>query len=113
MLSISRNNYAEEPLRTTASRDIDIHHIRIDIALDIRHLMHDAPGPEVEEAWRITLENLDGIFDLARAHDIPVALVVFPDLLQWSGIGSRDQPQRILTAHARARDIPVLDLLPP
>lgn len=40
LLLISRNAFAEEPLRTAASRDIDIHHIRIEIDLDIprKHL---------------------------------------------------------------------------
>jgi lysophospholipase L1-like esterase len=82
-------------------------------ALDIRHLMQDDPGERVEEAWRITLENLDGIFELCDAAGIPVVLVVFPDLLQFPTTAKRDQPQGILTAHARQRGVPVLDLLPP
>ena len=82
-------------------------------ALDIRHLLRDDRSEQVEEAWRITLENLDGIFDLCDASGIPALLVVFPDLLQFPATATRDQPQRTLTAHAQARGIPVLDLLPP
>jgi hypothetical protein len=82
-------------------------------ALDIRHLMRDDAGELVEEAWRITLENLDGIFDLCDAAGIPVVLVIFPDLLQFPADTPRDQPQRTLTRHARARGVPTLDLLAP
>jgi lysophospholipase L1-like esterase len=81
--------------------------------LHIRHLMHDGPGPRIKEAWQITLENLDGIFDFCREHEIPVALVVFPDLFQFTNIQQLDQPQRILVAHAKQQGVPVLDLLHP
>jgi hypothetical protein len=81
--------------------------------LNIRHLMRDDWSARVEEAWRITLENLDGIFDFCRQHEIPVALVVFPDLLQFKNIAKLDQPQRMLVAHARSQGVPVLDLLRP
>jgi lysophospholipase L1-like esterase len=79
----------------------------------IEELMLDDPSARIDEAWRITLENLDGIFDFCHERDIPVALVVFPDLLQFRNFEKLNQPQRMLVAHAESQGVPVLDLLRP
>jgi len=81
--------------------------------LRIRHLMQGDRNPRIEEAWRITLENLDGIFDFCRQHEISVALVVFPARSQLKNIAKLDLPQRKVVAHARSREVPVFDLLRP
>jgi lysophospholipase L1-like esterase len=81
--------------------------------LNVRDLIHDFASPRIQAAWRITLENLDGIFELCRRHEIPVALVAFPYLAQFTSAAKLDRPQRKLAEHARRRGVPMLDLLRP
>jgi hypothetical protein len=68
---------AEEPLRTAASRRIDVHHIRLDIELDLpkKHLQGRAtidfsPLPAFFEAAREPVIELD-------AHALDVSTVLF------------------------------------
>ena len=80
---------------------------------DVRRLAHDPEAPAWRRAWSITVGNLDRIFALAKSREIESLLVIFPYAFQLDAPARSDGPQRRLVAHARARGVPVLDLLPP
>jgi len=65
--------------------------------------------PRMIEAWRIVLGQLDEIDKLAREHDVPLLLVVFPFTFQLPDATLRE-PQRILAEHAGALGMNILDL---
>jgi hypothetical protein len=77
---------------------------------DVRRLVLE-PG-SFPRAWRITLENVARIAELARRRDIPSLLVIFPYAFQLEAPAATAAPQRRLVAFARTRDLPTLDLLP-
>ena len=81
--------------------------------LEVEMLARQPAHPDAQTAWRITLDNLGKIFTLAREHDIPVLLVIFPFTFQFADPEALSAPQMTLRQYAQAQDIPVLDLLPP
>jgi lysophospholipase L1-like esterase len=80
--------------------------------LYIGHLAYYPDRPEVQEAWRITLEDLGKIFNACRRHHIPVMLLVFPYMFQFDNAAALSTPQRIVCNFAKENSIPVIDLLP-
>lgn len=68
-------------------------------------------NPELAEAWRITLASLDSLYALAREHDKPIVLLVFPFTFQLLDESTR-QPQRILLEHAERNGIGAIDFTP-
>lgn len=81
-------------------------------ALRVESLVREADAPVVEAAWALTLESLDGIFDLCAENGIPVLLVAFPFAFQLDDPSALSAPQQRLASHARQRRIAFLDLLP-
>jgi lysophospholipase L1-like esterase len=77
---------------------------------NVRHMAEASrTDPAMQEAWRVILAQLDDLYALARAHDKPVLLVVFPFTFQLASPSLR-APQEIVAAHAAERGVPVLDL---
>ncbi len=73
----------------------------------------DSPDlPQIKNAWQITMQNLDKIFNFCRERDIPVVLVIFPFVFQFADIENLAVPQDILKRYAGQHQIPALDLLP-
>jgi len=68
--------------------------------------------PDIMEAWRGTLADLEKLFALCRQRGIPAALVVFPYTFQFHDPATLDAPQRTLAAFADDQGVPMLDLLP-
>jgi hypothetical protein len=76
----------------------------------VRWLASDPP--QLEQAWALTLGNLERLFAAARRRGTPAVLVVFPYAFQLARPDATVSPQRRLGAWARAHDVPCLDLLP-
>ena len=81
-------------------------------AAEVRWLAAHARDPRLRQAWRITLANLGGIFDLAEENGVRAALLVFPYAFQLEDPARTGEPQAMLREFAVARGIPHLDLLP-
>ncbi len=69
----------------------------------------DRDDPDFRNGWNIVLADLEQMYALARQRGIPIVLVIFPETHQLYGAG-RQQPQRILTEHARVQGVDCLDL---
>jgi lysophospholipase L1-like esterase len=67
--------------------------------------------PRYQEAWRITLAQLDELYAVAAAHDLPVLVLVFPFTFQLADESLR-APQEILAEHAKAHGVDLVDLAP-
>lgn len=80
--------------------------------LDVRNLVESPEDPEVQRAWKITLENLDRLFDFAEEQGIPALLVVFPFAFQLDDPREERHPQAVLAEYAARRSLPFLDVLP-
>jgi hypothetical protein len=75
-------------------------------------LIHHPEKEHIQAAWRITLTNVQSIFDYCQARGIPLLLVIHPFRMQFDAAGEMDLPQRKLTTYARAHGVHVVDLLP-
>jgi len=78
----------------------------------VEQLAYSPDRPEVQEAWKVTFEDLGKIFNACKEHHTPVILVVFPFVFQFDNIEALSTPQRIVCNFARENNIPVIDLLP-
>ena len=81
-------------------------------ALDVEDLVYHPDRPDLQGAWKTTLQNLGKIFDYAKAGNIPVILVVFPFTFQFDDVNTLSAPQKIVSKYASDNKIPVIDLLP-
>ncbi|MDP8256505.1 MAG: SGNH/GDSL hydrolase family protein, partial [Candidatus Alcyoniella australis] len=70
-------------------------------------------SPEFDEAWRITLENVDGIVELCREHKVKLMIALFPYKFQFMDPQGLTQPQQRMLAFAAQRSVPAIDLLGP
>jgi lysophospholipase L1-like esterase len=68
-------------------------------------------APMVQEAWRLSLQDLQGLVDLCRERRLPLQLALFPIQVQLEEPGL-DAPQRSFAAFAERNGVPLLDLLP-
>ncbi len=79
--------------------------------LYIESLMHCHDNPEVKKEWNITFEFLDKIYVFCKDRNIPLVLVIFPYVAQFSNISAMSTPQDIVIEHAIRNNIPTLNLL--
>lgn len=79
---------------------------------DVRRVATSPDDPEVAKAYSFVLKDLEGMYETALSHDVPVLLVIFPFTFQLLEEDAR-APQRILREHAEGLGIPVLDLTEP
>ena len=63
-----------------------------------------APG------WNLVLHDLESIYEVARQHRIPVALLIFPFTFQLAN-DNYDHPQSILKNHAERHGVDVVDFV--
>lgn len=86
---------------------------RLRAAYSTERLWMEPGEPDVQQAWRKTLENMDAIVAVARREALPLVLVCMPVREQFSFQEPKlIIPQAKLAAFASERDIPFLDLLP-
>ncbi len=67
--------------------------------------------PKFQEGWRIVLEEMGKLYDVAKANELPVVLLIFPYTYQLADPGLR-LPQEILIEHAKAHGVEAIDLTP-
>jgi lysophospholipase L1-like esterase len=63
---------------------------------------------EFSENWRIVLADLDRIYTTAKKRNIRIVLLIFPYTFQLADKGFQ-KPQRILSDHAKSREVDVID----
>ncbi len=81
-------------------------------ALDVETLMRHPDQANVKVAWDIALSDLQRIIDHCASRRVSVLVVAFPFAAQLSDPDGLSAPQRVLANYARARNIPMVDLLP-
>jgi lysophospholipase L1-like esterase len=81
-------------------------------AADVKRMVSQPDAPLWQRSWSITEANLAKLFASARAHDVPVVLVIFPYAFQLEAPDELSGPQRRLEQIAKAANVRVLDLLP-
>ncbi len=64
--------------------------------------------PRYQEPWKIVLDDLAQVYQLAAEHDKPIVLMIFPFSFQLID-EQRRMPQAILTEHAREHNVDVID----
>ena len=69
--------------------------------------------PNVKTAWDFALADLKKIADQCRALNIPFVVVAFPFEVQLHDAMNLGTPQRVLFNYTQARNIEMVDLLPP
>ena len=82
-------------------------------SLEVEDLAINPDASHVREAWEKTLSDVDGMVQYCGEHDIPVVLVVWPFVFQFSDPVALSAPQQTLIEFAGARGVEVIDLLPP
>jgi lysophospholipase L1-like esterase len=65
-------------------------------------------SPKMQEAWRILLDEMGELYNIAAKHGVPVVLVIFPYTFQLADEGLR-APQEILAQHAAKHGVGVID----
>ena len=68
-------------------------------------------SPEFQEGWKIVLAEMTKLYELAKANDLPVVLLVFPYTYQLGDPATRI-PQQILAEHAAEHGVDVIDFTP-
>jgi hypothetical protein len=76
--------------------------------MSVREFATSRGDPEVEKAYAYVLQDLEGMYKIARDEQVPIVLVIFPFTFQLLQVDARE-PQRRLAAHATALGVPVLD----
>jgi lysophospholipase L1-like esterase len=79
---------------------------------DVRKLVSDQLSPELDQAWALALEEVDGVRRACAARGVPLVLLVTPYTFQLESPTERRQPQDRLLAWARAHEVPGIDVLP-
>jgi lysophospholipase L1-like esterase len=80
--------------------------------LNVRTLINEPNRPDVQQAWDVTLKNLEQIIDFAKEKDIPIVIVLFPFAFQFDDTNTLSTPQDRMSEFALKHEVPVLDLLP-
>ncbi len=80
--------------------------------LQVMDLLYDEKKELTDQAWDLTTENLDKIFQRCREEKIPAMLVILPYAFQLQNPEAFGRPQRTLARHAAEQGIDTVDLLP-
>jgi len=76
---------------------------------DVRRMAENTFRDEgVMQAWGYVTDELERIYASAKERDVPVVLLVFPFTFQLESDAPR-KPQQLLTDHARAHGVDVID----
>ncbi len=79
--------------------------------LSVQGLCRTPEHPQIREAWKITLDNLDKIFTFCERRNVRSLLVVFPFTFQFDS-SLEPHPQKILREYAAKSAVGMIDLLP-
>ena len=67
---------------------------------------------EIEEGWKVGMEELGEMAALLREHGVEMVLVSFPARLQLEEVPTPDKPQKRLKEFCESHGVVFLDLLP-
>jgi lysophospholipase L1-like esterase len=82
-------------------------------SLEVETLMRRPDQPNVKTAWDFALNDLKKIVDQCNELHIPFVIVAFPFAVQLHDPAGLGTPQRVLANYTQARNIEMLDMLPP
>jgi lysophospholipase L1-like esterase len=82
-------------------------------ALEVETLMRRPDQANVKTAWDYALADLQKIDDQCRALGIPLLVAAFPFAVQIPAPDGLSAPQRVLESYTHARNIAMIDMLPP
>jgi lysophospholipase L1-like esterase len=82
-------------------------------ALEVETLMRRPDQANVKTAWDFALADLQKIADQCRTLNVPLVVVAFPFAVQLADPDGLSAPQRVLANYTRARNIEMVDMLPP
>lgn len=68
-------------------------------------------NPEYQEGWKIVLDEMAKLYGVAKEHEVPVVLMIFPYTFQLNDPATL-APQEILKAHAAEHGVDVIDFTP-
>lgn len=84
---------------------------RLEIYNTRQMALESRTNPVYQEGWTIVLGELEKLYAVARDHELPVVLMIFPYTYQLGDPATRI-PQEILLEHAKAQGVDVIDLTP-
>lgn len=82
-------------------------------SLEVETLMRHPDQANVKTAWDFALADLQKIADQCKQLNIPFVVVAFPFEVQLHDAMNLGTPQRVLFNYTQARNIEMIDLLPP
>lgn len=82
-------------------------------SLEVETLMRRPDQANVKTAWDFALADLQKIADMCKELNIPFVVVAFPFEVQLHDAMGLGTPQRVLFNYTQARNIDMIDLLPP
>jgi lysophospholipase L1-like esterase len=82
-------------------------------SLDVETLMRHPDQANVKTAWDFALADVQKVADQCRQLKIPLVVVAFPFEVQLHDAMNLGTPQRVLFNYTQARNIEMIDLLPP
>ncbi len=79
---------------------------------EVRNMAKDYLSHELEDAWILTLSEIDRIRDIAAVNNIPFLLIIAPYEFQLDDPTNTSQPQQRLLSYFNRHGVQVVDLLP-
>ena len=86
----------------------DVRKAKLKEAIDVRSMIQSRDSAQVQERWELVQNDLEALYQIAKQHDVPVILLIFPYTFQFNDVASR-WPQQVLKAHAVAQDVDYID----
>ena len=68
-------------------------------------------NPRYQEGWTIVLAELEKLYAVAKEHELPIVLMIFPYTYQLNDPSTR-APQEILIEHAQRHGVDYIDFTP-
>ncbi|MEM7158682.1 MAG: SGNH/GDSL hydrolase family protein [Myxococcota bacterium] len=68
-------------------------------------------NPEFQEGWKIVLEEMGRLYQVAKDNDLPIVLLILPYTFQLNDPDTLE-PQKILIEHAKEHGVDVIDFIP-
>jgi lysophospholipase L1-like esterase len=84
---------------------------RLEIYNTRQMALESRTNPRYQEAWTIVLAEMGKLYDVAKANELPVVLMILPYTYQLVDPTTR-APQEILIEHAKEHGVDVIDFTP-
>ncbi|MCH9688924.1 MAG: hypothetical protein K0V04_46250 [Deltaproteobacteria bacterium] len=84
---------------------------RLEIFNTHKMALESRTNPEFQEGWKIVLDEMTKLYDVAKANELPVVLLIFPYTYQLSDPNAL-APQELLIEHAKANGVDYIDFTP-